>query len=83
MLICLTAGWPGTAGPCLPLEALSSSPSRRPHLPGLLRTSTDLILCGLLWAALLCSVCWCSCALFVVCQMKTLKHVSGIIYKNR
>lgn len=26
MLICLTAGWPGTAGPCLPLEALSSSP---------------------------------------------------------
>ena len=26
MLICLTSGWPGTAGPCLPLEALSSSP---------------------------------------------------------
>lgn len=30
MLICLTAGWPGTAGPCLPLEALSSSPVRAP-----------------------------------------------------
>lgn len=35
ILICLTAGRPGTADPCLPLEALSSLPSRCPHLPGL------------------------------------------------
>lgn len=34
ILICLTAVTAVTADPCLLLEALSSLPSRRPHLPG-------------------------------------------------
>ena len=34
MLVCLTTDSPGTVDHCLPLEALSSLPSRRPHLPG-------------------------------------------------
>lgn len=52
MLICLTAGWPGTAGPCLPLEALSSSPSRCPHLPGFLQHGWLLLLNLLCWIVL-------------------------------